>query len=126
MNRKVFLSLVVAVAFGAVSLAGAQAKKPFRVGVVHEGGDYNTIVDGLKTGLRESGLEPGKDVILDIRVSQGNRAAAAESARALEQAKVDLLYTLGTSVTIAAKAATTRVPIVFVAGGDPVGMGLVA
>ena len=125
MNRKTFLSLVVAVAFAAVPLVGAQPKKPFRVGVVHEGGDYNTIVDGLKIGLRESGLEPGKDVLLDIRATEGNRAAAAESARSLEHANVDLLYTLGTSVTIAAKAATTKVPIVFVAGGDPVAMGLV-
>ncbi|HET7098017.1 MAG TPA: ABC transporter substrate-binding protein [Casimicrobiaceae bacterium] len=83
------------------------------------------MVDGLKIGLRESGLEPGKDVLLDIRATEGNRAAAAESARSLEHANVDLLYTLGTSVTIAAKAATTKVPIVFVAGGDPVAMGLV-
>jgi putative ABC transport system substrate-binding protein len=72
------------------------------------------------------GLEPGKDVVLDIRSVEGNRAAAPESARGLEQARVDLLYSLGTSVTIAVKAATTKVPIVFVASSDPVASGLVA
>ena len=126
MTRKSFLFLLVTIAFVAATLAHAQPKKPFHVGVVHEGGDYDTIVEGLKEGLRQLGLEPGKDVLLDIRSVEGSRAAAAESARSLEQAKVDLLYSLGTSVSITAKAATTKVPIVFVAGGDPVAAGLVA
>src|SRR5689334_12860194 len=126
MKRKIFLSILLTVVLGAASLVHAQPRKPFHVGVVHEGGVYDTIVVGLKDGLRELGLEPGKDVILDIQVAEGNRAAAAESARKLEQAKVDLLYTLGTSVTVAVKSATTKVPIVFVIGGDSVAMGLVA
>jgi putative ABC transport system substrate-binding protein len=126
MNKKILASLFVVIALAVVPVVQAQPKKQFRIGVVHEGGEYSTIVDGLKDGLRELGLEPGRDVLLEVRAIEGNRAAAAESARSLEQAKVDLLYILGTSVTIAAKAATTKVPIVFVAGGDPVAYGLVA
>jgi putative ABC transport system substrate-binding protein len=126
MKRKSFLFLLVTLAFGAATLAHAQPRKPFHVGVVHEGGEYDTIVEGLKDGLRQLGLEPGRDVVLDIRAVEGNRAAVADSARSLEQANVDLLYSLGTSVSITAKAATTKVPMVFVSGGDPVAAGLVA
>lgn len=107
-------------------IAQSQQTKAFRVGVVHEGGEYTKAIDGLKEGLRELGLEPGKDVLLDIRAAEGDRAAAADSARSLEQARVDVLFTLGTSVTLAVNAATKHTPIVFVAGGDPVAVGLVA
>ncbi len=119
--------LLLAIAVAVAPLAHSQQQRTvFRVGVVHEGGEYAKAIDGLKEGLRELGLEPGKDVLLDVRAVEGDRAAAAASARSLEQAGVDLLYTLGTSVTIDVNAATKRVPIVFVGGGDPVAVGLVA
>ncbi len=108
-----------------VSAVQAQPRKPFRIGVVHEGGEYSKMIDGLKDGLRELGLEPGRDVLLDVRAVEGDRAATGESARGLEQAKVALICTLGTSVAITAKGATARIPIVFVIGGDPVAYGLV-
>jgi len=124
-SKKLFLSFLVALALAAGPTVQAQTHKPYRVGVIHEGGEYNAIVDGLKDGLRELGLEPGKDVLLEIRDLQGNRAAAAEAARSLEQARMDLLCSLGTSITVPAKAATAKIPIVFVAGGDAVAAGLV-
>jgi putative ABC transport system substrate-binding protein len=93
--------------------------------VIYEGGQYSATIDGLKDGLRELGLEPGKDVLLDIRDIHGNRAAAGEVARSLEREKVDLLYSVGTSVTIPVKAATAKIPIVFVGGNDSVRAGLV-
>ena len=108
-----------------VSAVQAQPQKPFRIGVVHEGGEYSKMIDGLKDGLRELGLEPGRDVLLDVRAVEGDRAATGESARGLEQAKVALICTLGMSVAITAKGATARIPIVFVIGGDPVAYGLV-
>lgn len=103
----------------------AQPHKAYRVGVIHEGGPYGAAVEGLKDGLRGLGLEPGKDVALEIRDVQGNRAAIGDAARSLEQSKVDLLFSLSTSVTIAAKAATKEVPIVFAIGTDAVAGGLV-
>ena len=48
-----------------------------------------------------------------------------ESARQLEREKVDLIYTLATSVTKAVKQVTTEIPIIFYAGNDPVSLGLV-
>lgn len=125
MNKKVFISLLVILGLAAVPLVQAQPQKPYRIGVIHEGGTYNAVVEGLKDGLRGLGLEPGKDVLLDIRDMQGNRAAVAAAARSLEQAKVDLLCSLSTGDTIAAKGATKEVPIIFVIGTEATVDGLI-
>jgi putative ABC transport system substrate-binding protein len=71
------------------------------------------------------GLQESKDFILEIRDAKGDLKLAEESARQLEREKVDLIYTLATSVTKAVKQATTEIPIVFYAGNDPVALGLV-
>jgi putative ABC transport system substrate-binding protein len=83
------------------------------------------LVDGLRQGLRELGLEEGKRIVLDIRDTKGDLKGVEEAARDLERGKVDLIYTVATSVTIAAKRATAQTPIVFYAGADPVAAGLV-
>jgi putative ABC transport system substrate-binding protein len=126
MKNKIFVFVVATMVLAVVPTVQAQPKKPFRVGVVHEGGEFSQMVDGLNQGLRELGLEPGKDVLLDIRASEGDRTAAEKSARSLEETKIDLLYSVTSSVTVAVKGATARVPIVFVVGSDPVAAGLVA
>jgi putative ABC transport system substrate-binding protein len=96
-----------------------------RIGVIHQGGVYAGAVEGLRQGLRELGLEEDRHVVLDIRDTRGDLKAVAAAAKDLERRKVDLIYTLATSVTLAAKAATAQTPIVFFAGTDPVGTGLV-
>jgi putative ABC transport system substrate-binding protein len=95
-----------------------------RVGVIHQGGPYAAVVDGLRQGLRDLGLEDGKHIALEIRVAS-DLEAVEEAAKDFEREKVDLIYTIATSVTIAAKRATVHTPIVFFAGSDPVAAGLV-
>ena len=125
-NRKL-LGIVALVVTFAVCGAAAQAQqhKVYRVGVITAGGAWYGTIDGLRAGLRELGLEEGKQFILMIRDTKGNAKAAEEAARNLEQEKVNLLYTTQTSVSIAAKRATTAIPIVFCAGADPIDLGLV-
>ena len=81
-----------------------------RVGIIHHGGLYQVLIDGLRQGLRELGLEEGKHVVLDIRDTKGDLTAVGEAARDFERRKVDLLYTAATSVTTAARRATTQHP----------------
>ena len=95
-----------------------------RVEVIHLGGPYEAVVDGLRQGLQELGLEEGKHIVLDIRAAR-DLQAVEEAAKDLERGKIDLLYTVATSVTLAAKRATGHTPIVFFAGSDPVAAGLV-
>src|SRR4030095_4460113 len=83
------------------------------------------IIDGLRVGLRELGLEEGKQFALAIGDWKGDVKAAEAAARNFEQEKVNLIYTASTNSTIAAKRMTTDIPIVFCAGTDPVVVGLV-
>jgi ABC-type uncharacterized transport system substrate-binding protein len=96
-----------------------------RVGVISQGGVYAVMIDGLRQGLRELGLEEDKHVVLDIRDTRGDLKAVAAAAKDLERLRVDLIYTVATSVTIAAKKATAQTPIVFYVGTDPIAAGLV-
>jgi putative ABC transport system substrate-binding protein len=65
-------------------------------------------------------------VTFDIRFTEGKLDAMPAAANALVQSGVDLIFTSQEAATQAAKAATTRVPIVFTLVGDPVGAGLVS
>ena len=64
-------------------------------------------------------------MVLDIRDLHGDLKAVERAARDLELQDVALIYTLATSVSVAAKRATEKVPIVFVAGTNPVALDLV-
>ena len=108
-----------------ISFASAQQTKIHRVGVVMHGGPYYEAIQGLRDGLRKLGLQESKDFVLDIQDAKGDLKVVEESAKQLEREKVDLIYTLATSVTKAVKQVTTEIPIIFYAGNDPVSLGLV-
>jgi putative ABC transport system substrate-binding protein len=67
----------------------------------------------------------GKDITFEIRDTRGDLRAVDRAAKDLERENVALIYTMASSVTLATKRATTRVPIVFSVGVDPVAAGLV-
>lgn len=124
------LAWVLAFTWMFVLLAGpspseAQSPRVYRVGAILHGGSYLLALDGLREGLRELGFEEGKHFVLQVRDTHGDLKLVETVARALEQDNVDLIYTVATSVTVAAKRATRRVPIVFYAGGDPQTYGLI-
>jgi putative tryptophan/tyrosine transport system substrate-binding protein len=125
MRKKLFGLTLSALLLALCSAASAQQPKVYRVGVLLPGEAWYEIIEGLRVGLRQLGLEEGKQIVLEIRDTKADLKAAAEEARNLEQQKVDLIYTTRTSVTIAARRVTTDIPIVFCAGSDPVVLGLV-
>lgn len=118
-------SLVGAMLFVLGVPAEAQQPKPYRVGVVFHGGEWNAVIVGLRDGLRELGLEDGKQYVLEIRNTRGDLKAVNEVAKDLEKSKVDLIYAVATSVALRVRDATSETPIVFCAGTDPVSLGLV-
>jgi putative ABC transport system substrate-binding protein len=111
----VFLSVV----------ASAQQPKAPKVGVILQGGPWYAVVEGLRDGLNELGLVEGKNFVLEIRDTEGDLKAVERAAKELEQAKVNLIYTAATSVSLSAQKATEKTPIVFVAGTNPVTVKLV-
>ena len=56
-----------------------------RVGIIHLSGHHKVVVDGLRQGLRELGLEEGKHFVLDIREMRGDLKATEAAARDLER-----------------------------------------
>lgn len=125
MLRRVFFGAMAAAVFLPVDLAGAQEGKVRKVGVILQGGSWYAMVDGLRAGLRDLGLVEGKQFVLDVRDTRGDLKAVEEAARSLEKEKVDLICTLATSVSVAAKRATVKVPIIFMTGTNPVTVKLV-
>jgi ABC-type uncharacterized transport system substrate-binding protein len=76
--------------------------------------------------LRELGWIEGHTVAIEYRWAEGRKERADEFAAEFVQLKVDLIMTYGTQCALAAKQATSSVPIVFALPGDPVATGLVA
>jgi putative ABC transport system substrate-binding protein len=90
------------------------------MGVLHPGGAQSETLDGLRQGLRELGLLEGAALQLDIRDVGGDASATEKEAIALEKDAVNLIYALTTPVITKTKAATSKTPIVFCIGSDPV------
>ena len=118
-------ALVAPMLIAAPWSAEAQQARLYRIGVVLHGGTYSDAVDGLRHGLKQAGVLEGREYVLHLRETKGELKAVGGLARALESEKVDLIYSLATSVTLEVKAATKNVPIVFYAGTDPVAFRLV-
>jgi len=76
--------------------------------------------------LRELAWIDGRNLAIEYRWAEGRNERYAENAAELVRLKVDVIVTVGTPPTLAAKQATAVIPIVFAAAGDPVGTGLVA
>ncbi len=125
MSGKIFILSLAILLLTTPLPTEAQQVKVYRVGVLLPGEAWYEIIDGLRVGLKQLGLEEGKQYALAIRDWKGDAKAAEEAARKFEQEKVNLIYTTSTNSTIAARRATAEIPIVFCAGTDPVVVGLV-
>jgi putative ABC transport system substrate-binding protein len=75
--------------------------------------------------LRELGWIDGRNLAIEYRWAEGRNERYAEAAAELVRLKVDIIVTVATPATLAAKQATTIIPIVFGAATDPIGTGLV-
>jgi putative ABC transport system substrate-binding protein len=126
MKRMMTVLTLCAMLFALCSHAAAQQPaKVYRVGVLLPGEAWYEIIEGLRVGLKQLGLEEGKQITLAIRDWKGDAKAAEEAARKFEQEKVNIIYSTSTNSTLAARRATAEIPIVFCAGTDPVVVGLV-
>jgi putative ABC transport system substrate-binding protein len=119
------LLLGIIAVLGSADGINAQRTKTYRIGIIRQGGPDSAAVQGLKNGLKDLGFIEGKQYVVEDRDLKGDGSTIRAAAESLERGQVDLIYSIATSVTIAAKRATTSVPIVFAIGTDPVSAGLV-
>jgi putative ABC transport system substrate-binding protein len=82
------------------------------------------IIAAVRQGVKESGFVEGKNIDFVYRWSDGNYARLPEFAAELVKAKVDAIAASGLPAALAAKAATSTIPIVFRLAIDPVAFGL--
>ena len=80
----------------------------------------------FEDGLRDLGYVPGRNVVIEYRFADGKQERLPQLAQDLVRLKVDVIVTGSNTHVIAAKQATTTIPIVMVYVRDPVGAGLVA
>ncbi len=122
----------IVIAFGATAVAPftsfAQQQKVYRIGFLGGGSasGYTAEVDALRAGLRDLGYEEGKNLAIDFRWVDGKYERLSDLAADLVRLKSDVLVTQGMPAVLAAKRATTTIPIVMAVVFDAISSGLVA
>ena len=130
MNRRTFLSgLTLGTLAWPLAVEAQQPRgKPPHVGLLFPLSRQVASVsaDALEAGFRDLGYTPGGNIILDYRWAEGQTERLPALAAELVGSKPDVIVTVATQATIAAKAVTTTIPLVMVGAADPVGTGLVS
>ena len=120
------LILILTLAFLVTPLAGAQQPTHVhRIGWLSAGG-RDPYEEVFLEGMRALGYVEGQNLVLEYRGAEGQYERLPALAAELVQLKVDVLLVVNTPAALAAKDATTTIPIVMAGVGDPVGSGLVA
>src|SRR5882762_10497628 len=95
--------------------------KIYRIGVLGSGSRPSpTAPSPLKEGLRELGWVEGKNIVFELRYAEGEQERLAGLAAELVNLKVDVILIYGTTAAVAARNATSTIPIVLGGVGDPV------
>ena len=96
------------------------------IGFLNLGSPSADFLSPFRQGLSEQAFVEGRNVAIDYRFTNNNASRLSELAADLVRRRVAVIIAPGLQAIIAAKAATTTIPIVFTTGGDPVELSLVA
>src|SRR6516162_2562997 len=121
MRRRAFISLLGGAAAWPLAARAQQQGKIPRIGIIDDAPMWNAF----REGLRDLGYLEGRNIAFEYRTADGVPERLAEAATDLVRRPVDIIATYGTPSSIAAKAATTTIPIVMIGVGDVVRTGLV-
>jgi putative ABC transport system substrate-binding protein len=128
-SRRLFVTtLCLSVLAAPLSSFAQQKGKVWRIGFLGSATASGTAprVDALRAGLRDLGYVEGKNLVIEFRSAEEKYERLSDLAAELVRLKVDIIVTAGTAGILAAKSATTTIPIVMAQSADPVALGLVA
>ncbi len=122
MRRREFVTLLGgAAAWPLTARAQQPALKIPRIGIIDEGPAW----DHFRFGLRDLGYIEGRNIVTEYRSAEGNVARLTRAALELAALPVNVIVAYGSTATRAARQATSTIPIVMIAIGDPVRAGFV-
>lgn len=124
----IIVILVLGALVAALSASAQPAGKVYRIGLLL-GGDpppRSLLVEGFRQGLREQGYVEGKNIVIEMRATEGRAERLPQLAAELVALRPDVLVASTTPGALAAKNAAPTLPVVMFAVGDPVGSGLVS
>ena len=127
MRRREFITLLGGLVAWPVTTRAEQVGKVYTIGIFSAGAPINgATVTVLPDALRALGWIEGKNVAFERRFAENWLERLPELAAELVHLNVDVIVAIGTLAPLAAKRATSTIPIVMTAAGDPLGSGLVA
>jgi len=130
LHRRAFVALLVGGAARAGGAAAQPATGSHRVGILApteapRASDPHSATGSIPTYLEELGYVAGRNLVLEPRYAAGRLSELPAMARELVRLRVDVIVSIGSSATRAAKAATSVVPIAMLGNFDPIALGLV-
>ena len=129
MSKKMAVFVLAVAILASVHLAKAQQpKKVPRIGFLGNSTAAleANLIEPFREGLRDLGYVEDRNILIEYRWAEGKYERFPALIAELIALKVDVIVTAGTPATQAVKKATTSVPLVMVAVGDPVGTGIIA
>ena len=105
-----------------------QPGKVPRIGVLNAGASSSipARLGAFRQGLRDLGYIEGRNIVIELPYTEGKLDRLPDVAAELVRLKVEVMVTTGTTGALAAKEATSTIPIVMTTGADPVAIGLIA
>src|SRR4051812_31774572 len=117
MRRRTLVSLIGSTAFMWPLVTQAQRSKTARIGALYVGAaDAESFRKELREGMRELGYVEGQNIYFEFRSAENKLERLPELAADLVRMKVDVIVALYVPCALAAKQATTEIPIVILAG----------